>query len=121
MVDECLNKKVVKRIFKYLNDTLDLNLWYSRGENFTPTTYIQMMIGKTMLMIGKAQAQGDNPLISKGESRRQEDNYLYALWTMCYVAGFSSMTKGEIVGIIVIDVKGLILSLMSYYDITIYT
>jgi hypothetical protein len=32
-----------------------------------------------------------------------------------------SMTKGEIVGIIVIDVKGLMLSLMSYYDITIHT
>jgi hypothetical protein len=28
------------------------------------------------------------------------------------------MTKGEIVGIIVIDVKGLMLSLMSYYDFT---
>jgi hypothetical protein len=40
---------------------------------------------------------------------------------MCFIAGLPSMTKGEIVGIIVIDVKGLILSLMSYYDITIHT
>jgi hypothetical protein len=37
------------------------------------------------------------------------------------IARLSSMTKGEIVGIIVIDVKGLMLSLMSYYDITIHT
>jgi hypothetical protein len=40
---------------------------------------------------------------------------------MCFIAGFPSMTKGEIVGIIVIDVKGLMMSLMSYYDITIHT
>jgi hypothetical protein len=56
--------------------------------------------------------------MSKGESCRQGGNYFYAWWTMCFIAGFPSMTKGEIVGIIVIDVKGLMLSLMSYYGFT---
>jgi hypothetical protein len=40
---------------------------------------------------------------------------------MCFVARFPTMTKGEIVGIIFIDVKGLILSLILFYDITIHT
>jgi hypothetical protein len=31
--------KVVKIIFKYLKGTLDFDLWYSRGEYFTLTTY----------------------------------------------------------------------------------
>jgi hypothetical protein len=62
--------------------------------------------------------------MSKGESCRcweslkQGENSFYARWTMCFIAVFPSMTKGEIVGIIVIDVKGLILSLMSYYRFT---
>jgi hypothetical protein len=37
---------------------------------------------------------------------------------MCFVAGLSSMTKGDIVVIIFIDVKGL---MMSYNSITIHT
>jgi hypothetical protein len=64
------------------------------------------------------------PLMSKGESCRQGENSFYswescrelqgensfyAWWTMCFVARFPSMTKGEIVGIIVIDVKGFTL------------
>jgi hypothetical protein len=40
---------------------------------------------------------------------------------MCFIIRFLSMTKGDIVLIIFVDVKGLIMSLMSYYDITIYT
>jgi hypothetical protein len=31
--------KELKRIFKYLKGTLEFNLWYSRGEYFTLTTY----------------------------------------------------------------------------------
>jgi hypothetical protein len=40
---------------------------------------------------------------------------------VCFIAGFPSMTKGGIVGIIIIDVIGLMMSLMSYCDITIHT
>jgi hypothetical protein len=36
----------------------------------------------------------------------------------CFIARLSSMKRGEIVGIIGIDVKGLMLSLMSYYGFT---
>jgi hypothetical protein len=62
------------------------------------------------------------PLILKGENHihrescRHGENYLYASWTMWFIAKLSSMTKGEIVGINVNDVKGLMLSLMSYYN-----
>jgi hypothetical protein len=51
------------------------------------------------------------PLMSKGESYKQGEycskgeNYFYSWWIMCFVAGFPSMTKGEIVEHIVIDVK----------------
>jgi hypothetical protein len=31
--------QAVKMIFKYLKGTLDFDLWYSRGEDFTLTTY----------------------------------------------------------------------------------
>jgi hypothetical protein len=31
--------KEVKRIFRYLKGTLDFVLWYSKGEDFTSTTY----------------------------------------------------------------------------------
>jgi hypothetical protein len=58
--------------------------------------------------------------MSKGESCKKGDNSFYAQCTMCFIVGFPSMTKGEIVGIIGIDVKGLRLSLISYYDITIH-
>jgi hypothetical protein len=37
--------QAVKIIFKYLKGTLDFNLWYSRGEYFTLTTYT-MWIGQ---------------------------------------------------------------------------
>jgi hypothetical protein len=65
------------------------------------------------------------PLMSKGESCRQgrilsiprrvasRGRILSMPGGLC--VSFSSMTKGEIVGIIVIDVKGLMMSLMSYY------
>jgi hypothetical protein len=32
--------QAVKRTFKYLKVTLDFDLWYSRGEDFTIKTYI---------------------------------------------------------------------------------
>jgi hypothetical protein len=54
----------------------------------------------------------------KGESYIHGENYFYARWTMCFIAGLSSMTKREIVGIVVIDVKGL---MMSCYGVTIHT
>jgi hypothetical protein len=34
--------QAMKRIFKYLNGTLDFNLWYSRGKYFTLTTYMDV-------------------------------------------------------------------------------
>jgi hypothetical protein len=34
--------QAVKRIFKYLNRTLDFGLWYSRSEDITLTTYIDV-------------------------------------------------------------------------------
>jgi hypothetical protein len=52
------------------------------------------------------------PLMSKGKSCRhgeycnKGENSFYAWWIMCFFAGFPSITKGEIVSSIVIDVKG---------------
>jgi hypothetical protein len=66
------------------------------------------------------------PLMSKGESCRQGEycnkgeNSFYAWWTMCFIAGFPSMTKGDIVRNIVIDVKGNNTQAMINIKVVIY-
>jgi hypothetical protein len=76
--------------------------------------------GEKYLYSWESCRQGDKYLYS-WENCRQGENYFFAWWTMCFNARFPSMTKGKVVGIIVIDVKGLMLPLTSYSNITIHT